>query len=144
MLIACLSLPASANTATIEQNFENTIQFDELDLWLTVGIHILSENKNDNSPWDPSTYIVQYEPLYNLNKEIIAYYVTLSSGGYMVVNANKYNPIVLEFGYGKENAVTWLNSAVSERSFESDNAIYYLGNSSHEPISRGARHSQFY
>lgn len=44
-------------------------------------------------------------PLFNMDDEIIAYYVTFSSNEYAVVNNNTNNPTVIEFGEGKQKYI---------------------------------------
>lgn len=72
-----------------------TNKFDEEDLAITIALHVLSEPDYDVIP-----YPERIEPLYNLTDEITSYNVTMSDTSYMVVNANRNNPVVLEFGSG--------------------------------------------
>lgn len=93
-LIPLISSDLSVVSASVASN-KFTEEFDEEDLIITVAMHVLSEPDYDVIP--RPTII---EPLYNLADEITAYDVTMSDNSYMVVNANRENPVVLEFGDG--------------------------------------------
>lgn len=72
---------------------------DYLDIWLIVGNQIICETNNEGCNWNEKTRIVKVTPLFDLNSSVIAYYVVLSDGGYMVINNSSANPVVLEYSY---------------------------------------------
>lgn len=88
----------------------NNSDFDEDDVLIVVATHILYDPHIKDYPRP-----IKIEPLFNLSNEIIAYDVTMSNGSYIIVNANKNNPIVLEFG---ESRLEFQNS---------NNKKFYLG-----------------
>lgn len=71
----------------------NIEKFDERDVLITVSRHVYAEPNKKELPTPTLIF-----PLYNLDEVIIAYDITMSDGSYMIVNANRENPIVLEFG----------------------------------------------
>lgn len=73
---------------------ENT-SFDAFDILIAITSHLRAEGQNITS------YPTQVEPLYNTSEQIIAYDVTMSDGTYLIVNANRDNPIIIEFGAGR-------------------------------------------
>ena len=80
---------------------EQASAFDELDLYITIGIHQKTEGIK---PF--SVLPKEITPLYDLDGNIFAYYVVMDDGSYMVVNASRENPALLEFGsegYGNVN-----------------------------------------
>lgn len=97
MLIPSLSLGIQAITCTQEK--ENIIEgtehkeaFSETDVLVSVALHVRCEPMIDKS-----VHPIEILPLYNLSNEIIAYDVTMSNGSYFIVNANKDNPMIIEF-----------------------------------------------
>lgn len=130
-LIMCLILSSTNIYFSYEKFADDKLKnetensLDEFDLWVVLGMHIVAEKSDSSSPWSTSTKISQYIPLYDLNDNIIAYYVTLTDGGYIVVNNNKDNPIVLEFGYDIIGTDLLVNS--SKLSSIGDEKIYYFG-----------------
>lgn len=75
--------------------------FDELDLCITIALHQKSEGDEKLSVM-PEEII----PLHDLDGNLFAYYVGMDDGSYMVINANRENPVLLEFGsegYGNVN-----------------------------------------
>lgn len=86
---------ANAENLTKEEVYFDEKIFDKLDLYLTIAIHEKSEGKKLSSV-SPETII----PLYDLYDNIFAYYVEMSDNTYMIVNANRDNPVLLEFGEG--------------------------------------------
>lgn len=105
ILSLILMVLSTINISAIENEDFNTDVFDELDLWIVVNMHVWSDINNENieTPWNLLTNIVSKTPLYDTSNNIIAYYVTLNDGSYIVVNANRDNPVVIEFGYSKGN-----------------------------------------
>lgn len=74
-------------------NQENSI--DALDI-LVAAYKVL--DSEIDSVWDEITDIKSFSPLYDYTGEkIIAYYVGFVPSGYVIVNNNKNNPVVLEF-----------------------------------------------
>lgn len=97
MLISALSLgiqpiayAQEARNITKSANFNEA--FDETDILVSVALHVRCEPVIDKSV-RPAEII----PLYNLSNEIIAYDVTMSDGSYLIVNANRDNPMIIEF-----------------------------------------------
>lgn len=85
---------AHAAESSINQinSAETSERFNEVDVLVAVALHIRCEPILNRS-----VRPVKIKPLYNLLDRIIAYDVTMSDGSYFVVNANKDNPMIIEF-----------------------------------------------
>ena len=97
MLISTLSLDIqpiayAQEASNISKSAKFNESFDETDVLVSVALHVRCEPVIDKSV-RPAEII----PLYNLSNEIIAYDVTMSDGSYLIVNANRDNPMIIEF-----------------------------------------------
>lgn len=91
--------------------------FDETDLLIMVAKFVKGEF---SSPYPEP---MSYEELYSIRDEVLAYKVVLSNDFYVIVNANRENPVWLEFGEIDQNEVSQSN----EKSIEVHATAYYLG-----------------
>lgn len=79
-------------------------QMDTLDVIITAYSYaggVSNEIRSANTRITVTSIV----PLYNMDDEIIAYYVTFSSNEYAVVNNNTDNPTVIEFGEGTQKYI---------------------------------------
>lgn len=101
-LVALMLIPAVAvcirpaayaqEASSITKSAKFNDAFDETDILVSVALHIRCEPMLDKS-----VRPAEITPLYDLSDEIIAYDVTMSDGSYLIVNANKDNPMIIEF-----------------------------------------------
>ena len=70
---------------------------DKLDVLISANYFLNSDN-SDESYWPNTVLNPEIVPLYNLDKTIVAYYLKLQNGGYAVINNNRENPTMIEFG----------------------------------------------
>lgn len=92
--IFIIMVPASAHTVSYESIGTEgafTDQFSEIDVIVAVACHVKTFYDSEY----PSIQLI--EPLYNLLDEVIAYKVYMTDDSYIVVNANKANPVIIEF-----------------------------------------------
>lgn len=85
---AAYAQEASNTTPSVEFNDA----FDETDVLVAVALHVRCEPLLDKRV-RPAVIT----PLYDLSDNVIAYDVTMSDGSYLIVNANKDNPMIIEF-----------------------------------------------
>jgi hypothetical protein len=97
----------------------------DFDLWLISGIHVICDEE-ENKPWTPSSYIKDTIPLFDLDNNVIAYYLNIYPSGYMIINNNLNNPVILEFGYNGEYFSD--NQIKISDSSRYDEKNIYLGN----------------
>ena len=102
--ILMFSMPALTNAEA-----ENG-SISETDVMLIASQHIILCIENDAScPWMISNTCYTY-PLYDLNDNVWAYYVSVldqeSDNGYIVICASKENPSVIEYGYSRSPEVS--------------------------------------
>lgn len=70
---------------------------DALDVMIA-AFRTLAASSDDETPiWNFITGIAAIEPLYNLECEVIAFYLGFEPSGYAIVNNNIANPVILEF-----------------------------------------------
>lgn len=95
----CFSMitPVMAANNNTDNSIENNKEMSELDLVLAAYTFMASNDQEQNL-WPVGFCYVSTLPLYDLDNNIVAYYVKLLSGGYAVVNNNIDNPSVIEFG----------------------------------------------
>ena len=72
-------------------------KMDELDVIVAAAIYLSSEIVEDNL-LSEAAHPKEISPLYNFEGEIVAYHITFTTNCYAVVNNNRSNPTVLEFG----------------------------------------------
>lgn len=75
---------------------ENT-SMDNIDIILSAHYFLKTDN-SDETFWKENDSISEVIPLYNQVDDIVAYYVKLEQGGYVVINNNSKNPAAIEFG----------------------------------------------
>lgn len=95
LIVSMLQFPVSAIKFSINNTFDNISgnpSFDKNDILVAVARHVKSEYTATNLPMPIFT-----QPLYNLSDDIIAYKVVMTDGSYIVVNANRENPVIIEF-----------------------------------------------
>lgn len=118
LIVSMLQMPAaaivtSADTAPTDSTGQTV--FSEEDIIVAVARHVKGEYDINSSPTPLST-----QPLYNLSDSVIAYKVYMTDGSYIVVNANKDNPVIIEFSDPK------MVSADSLRTLSTNKRQYYL------------------
>ena len=74
-----------------------TEHFDNYDILIAAAMHLSYKPTKNVRP-------VKIIPLYNLSDGVIAYDVTFTDGSYLVVNANRQNPIIIEYAESRTNA----------------------------------------
>ena len=87
-----------ANAATVQQN--NAIVdngMDTIDLLVAAFMHMYSADKTRNL-WPDEVIVERKIPLFSPDGKRIAWYVEFTSGAYAIINDNKENPSVIEFG----------------------------------------------
>lgn len=71
---------------------------DNLDVLIAAHNFLVSEDL-ENNLWPTDLSEVEIVPLYDLNSQVIAYYLAVP-GAYAVINNNIENPVAIEFGDG--------------------------------------------
>lgn len=79
-------------------------QMDSTDVIIT-GYSYVADCSSSAKTSNSQISVISLVPLYNLNNEIIAYYVTYSSNEYAVINNNIDNPTAIEFGKGTQQYI---------------------------------------
>ena len=87
-----------AETPT-EEVGEFSNHFDYYDVLIATAL------QSKNSPYQIDAYPTQIIPLYDIDDNIIAYDITMSDGSYMVINANRSNPIAIEFAKSRAESL---------------------------------------
>ena len=67
-------------------------QFCELDIVAAAVIHVKTVYTNEDFPG-----VFAIEPLYNLSNDVVAHKLYMTDNSYIVINAKKENPVVIEF-----------------------------------------------
>ena len=93
-------------TVSVGAYEQKTADFDSLDLYIASQLFINDTVNTGQSDvtWDETTQMDETVPLYDLDAAIRAYYVSLTDRennptGYLVVNASREAPVVLEFSF---------------------------------------------
>ncbi|MCL2410449.1 MAG: hypothetical protein FWC97_02285 [Treponema sp.] len=99
-----LVFPVSAisyDNRIIDRNRDRFIATDMsvMDSLITAGIYLSPVLTEENMTSEKS-YLKEMIPLHDINSNIVAFYLTFTSGSYAVVNNNINNPTVIEFGMG--------------------------------------------
>lgn len=84
----------------IEGSLALRFEMDPLDVIVAGAIHLSSEIDEEDMLSDEA-YPKEIIPLHDFEGSVIAYYITFTSDSYAVVNNNRLNPTVLEFGEGE-------------------------------------------
>lgn len=86
------------SSITYEKSYAKENSLDTLDL-LIVSYYYLKSSNEENNLWPDDDVRIKYQiPLYNSNNDQIAWYIELTSGAYTIINNNKQNPSIVEFG----------------------------------------------
>ncbi len=73
-------------------------EMDEMDKLLIAHRFMSSETSREgNDLWARLTGVESIQDLYDMNDNIIAYYIDFAPEGYAIVNANVENPVAIEF-----------------------------------------------
>lgn len=96
-LLMCASLMALPSFA-VSVSAENTdSEMDVLDVMISAYIYMESDDE-DMDLWPDAAYVADLVPLYSADGEQVAWYLRLTSGEFAVVNNNKDNPALIEYG----------------------------------------------
>ncbi|MFI3214934.1 MAG: hypothetical protein R3Y24_16620 [Eubacteriales bacterium] len=95
-MMLAFGMAASMGTSAFA-NTPMTTEMDTLDSLVAAG-SVLNSNKSEDAMVDGNTVFDDIIPLYDTNDNVVAHYVKLAPSGYAVVNNNKDNPAVIEFG----------------------------------------------
>jgi hypothetical protein len=96
---------------------------DELDQIIVAHNYLAGES--DIDMWKNVKDVKDVIELYDLDENIIAYYMSFEPNGYVIVNNNLDNPIAIEFGDGNNQVIEELIIRNSES--KSDQNIIYAG-----------------
>lgn len=96
------------------------VQMNDSDIMSVAHQYLLSAEKG----WDVAPNIVKKVPLYDEEKNIIAYYIYFNTDEYMVVNNNRLNPIPIEFGESKNAIIEDVLTKQEEEKVQA-NILYY-------------------
>lgn len=104
-LVLCMSLSYSTTAFAADIGADDSVQLatnsiEEIDALLIAGSILNSPDVEDDILSSENTTLNDILPLYNGSGEIVAYYVSFVPTGYAVVNNNRSNPAVIEFGEG--------------------------------------------
>lgn len=104
--LAFMLMPMTAFAATSDTSIapESARTMDTLDV-LLVSHRYMAGTSDDVNMWNDKMPIRDNVPLYDLNDDIMAYYISFESGGYAIVNNNLENPIPIEFGEGDNGPI---------------------------------------
>ena len=135
-LLPCFALMIaiipSNNTYVVSAEVNECIS--NADINLITAQHVLTNYGTDVSP-------LNIIPLYDIEDNLIAYNVNLDNGAYLIINSNKNNPIITEFGETQyispsnskqyyinplivESDLNSLNDSKIRTSSENDNPFY--------------------
>lgn len=104
LAISIALLCSLASTAFAATEPPTTTEMDTLDVLVAAG-SVLNSSKSEDALVDSATEFDKMIPLFNDSNETVAYYVKLNPSGYAVVNNNKENPAVIEFGGGSNKLI---------------------------------------
>lgn len=104
-LVLCMSLSFSATAFAAGIDADDTVQpitnsIEEIDALLVAASILNSPDAENDILASENTTLNDILPLYSGCGEIVAYYVSFAPTGYAVVNNNRSNPAVIEFGEG--------------------------------------------
>ena len=75
---------------------------DSLDILLAAYRFMAAMDENELNTWQQIKGVKDYQPLYDGHNNVIAHYVSFEPSGYVIVNNNIDNPIVLEFSHSSK------------------------------------------
>jgi hypothetical protein len=114
VLVLLFSMSSSAVAA------DEKTKMDDLDKVL-IAQRFLSSNEEDTNMWKGVSSVKDIVELYDIDNNVIAYYVSFNPKGYAIVNNNLDNPIALEFGEGDSKPIRKLLDK------DKGEKIYYAG-----------------
>jgi hypothetical protein len=65
----------------------------------------MSGTADNTNMWDDDVSIKDLVPLYDIDDNIMAYYIAFENSGYAIINNNLNNPIPIEFGEGDNTSI---------------------------------------
>ena len=94
-----MSIPSITYAAeTVDKDLiDDSSSMDALDIMIATYRVLAATTDGEDAMWDSIDGISSVEPLYNLDKEIIAYYLTFEPSGYVIINNNQQNPVIMEY-----------------------------------------------
>ena len=98
-MVLSMAIPiVHANEVADKKEIVETEVLDALDI-LIAAFRILAATDDDGGIpiWDSITDIATIEPLYNMDREVIAFYLSFEPNGYVIINNNIANPVIMEF-----------------------------------------------
>lgn len=98
MLFPVTAFAEEIHSGSIERN--EVTPLDEMDALLIAGSILNSADPNEDFLSSENTMPKEVVPLHSGTGEVVAYYVSFSPSGYVVVNNSRSNPAVIEFGEG--------------------------------------------
>lgn len=100
LLLAFNSVPSisyATEPLNNSETYTETDSMDTLDILIATYRVLAATANNEDSMWNWITGLSSIEPLYNLDGEIIALYLTFEPAGYVIINNNLYNPVIMEY-----------------------------------------------
>ncbi len=101
VFILIMSMSVSA-FAAVDNNLEQNLE--EFDIAFAAAVKLNSDNQEDDILPNGSK-VKNIIPLYDNNENLRAFYITFSPTGYAVVNNNKLNPSLIEYGRGDKKDI---------------------------------------
>ncbi|MCI6965803.1 hypothetical protein MR810_01640 [bacterium] len=134
MLMTLLLMPmfAAPSIASEVGESKQPKNMDNLDIIVSAYLYVggIINTKDPNT----TVTVTKIVPLYDLDGQIVAYYVVFSPGGYAVVNNNVDNPTVLEFGEGEQQKIEGLLTANNNERIVYNNPTSVCGEGSIKSI----------
>lgn len=118
LLGICIMVLLAPNTATANSTVisDASREMDVLDL-LLISHRYMSGTADNTYMWDDDVSIKDIIPLYDVDDNIMAYYIAFENKGYAIINNNLNNPIPIEFGEGDNFSIRTIidGAAISEK-----------------------------
>jgi len=121
LVVSLTTTTATANSIVVS---DDKREMDVLDL-LLVSHRYMSGTTDNTYMWDDDVSIKDIVPLYDIDDNIMAYYIAFENNGYAIINNNLNNPIPIEFGEGDNTSIrTILDEAATSEKPESPKICY--------------------
>lgn len=106
LLVFAIMVPLTTIAATSNSNVVSGAnrEMDVLDV-LLVSHRYMSGTADNTNMWDDEVSIKDLVPLYDIDDNIMAYYIAFENSGYAVINNNLNNPVPIEFGEGDNASI---------------------------------------
>ncbi len=106
LLVFAIMIPLTTITATANSivTSDANREMDVLDV-LLVSHRYMSGTADNTNMWDDDVSIKDLVPLYDIDDNIMAYYIAFENSGYAIINNNLNNPIPIEFGEGDNTSI---------------------------------------